>query len=84
MTMRADGRPSGSTVASVIACAFRISANASFSQLARSGSGSSGRSVGRAGLETRVLRQEAHRRFIHHFARRRHDARRRFTSVATV
>src|SRR5207245_8828136 len=48
--MRAEGRPSGSTVASVIACALRISAKASFSQLSRSGSGSAGRSVGSAGL----------------------------------
>src|SRR5439155_23461805 len=55
--MRAEGRPSGSTVASVIACAFRISANASFSQLSRSGSGLSGSSAGSAGLVTLFLQK---------------------------
>src|SRR2546422_4306898 len=55
--MRAVGRPSGSTVASVIACAFRLSANASFSQLSRSGSGSAGSSVGRGGLVTLFLQK---------------------------
>src|SRR2546430_16487673 len=56
--MRAEGRPSGSTVASVIACALRISAKASFSQLSRSGSGSAGRSVGSAGLGISSLLRE--------------------------
>src|SRR5258705_7093741 len=50
ITMRAVGRPSGSTVASVIAWAFRMSAKASFSQPSRSGIGSGGSSTGRAGL----------------------------------
>src|SRR2546426_12309985 len=56
--MRAEGRPSGSTVARVIACALRISAKASFSQLSRSGSGSAGRSVGSAGLGMSSLLRE--------------------------
>src|SRR5437762_12078444 len=50
ITMRAEGRPSGSTVARVIACALRMSAKASFSQPSRIGSGSAGRCAGRAGL----------------------------------
>src|SRR6267142_110388 len=70
--MRADGRPSGSTVASVIACAFRMSARASFSQLSRSGSGSSGSSVGRAGLITLFLQEGKRARHV-----RRTDGRRR-------
>src|SRR5438445_11554501 len=56
--MRAEGRPSGSTVARVIACALRISAKASFSQLSRSGSGSAGRSVVSAGLGISSLLRE--------------------------
>src|SRR2546422_8271597 len=56
-TRRAEGRPSGSTVASVIACAFLISAKASCCQLARSGSGSSGRGSGSAGLVTLFLQE---------------------------
>src|SRR5262245_6133751 len=56
ITMRAVGRPSGSTVARVIACALRMSAKASFSQPSRSGSGSGGRSTGSAGLGIARLR----------------------------
>src|SRR5439155_9404115 len=50
ITIRAEGRASGSTVARVIACALRMSAKASFSQPSRIGSGYAGRSAGRAGL----------------------------------
>lgn len=51
--MRADGRPSGSTVASVIAWAFRMDANASRIQLSRSSSGLSGRGSGSGGCTSR-------------------------------
>ncbi len=48
--MRADGRPSGSTVASVMAVAFLIDAVASASQAATSGKGSAGRGSGSGGF----------------------------------
>src|SRR2546430_10301642 len=50
MIMRAAGRPSGSTVATVIAVALRISLCASSIQLFSSGSGSSGSGSGRPGF----------------------------------
>src|SRR5437867_4193041 len=46
--MRAAARPSGVTVASVMAVAFLATAAASFSQASTSGSGSSGRGSGSA------------------------------------
>src|SRR3989338_2144585 len=52
--MRADGRPSGSTVASVIAVALRPLRPASSSQAAASGSGSSGSGSGSAGRMRRA------------------------------
>jgi hypothetical protein len=50
MTMRAEGRPSGVTVASVIAFALRISLRASSIHAWRSGSGSSRSGSGRPGF----------------------------------
>src|SRR6267142_5608599 len=79
ITMRADGRPSGSTVARVIACAFRMSAKASFSQASRSGSGSGGRSAGRGGLSIADLYLTASAGRLH-----RSGGRCRFTRVATT
>src|SRR5215468_9418001 len=71
MTMRADGRPSGSTVASVIAWAFRMSARASFSQLPRIASGSSGSSEGRAALIALFLQEGKRARHVRRTHRRR-------------
>src|SRR5437899_943225 len=70
-TRRAEGRPSGTTVASVIACAFLISAKASCCQLARSGSGSSGRGSGSAGLVTLFLQERERAGHVRRAHRRR-------------
>src|SRR2546426_9193024 len=70
-TRRAEGRPSGSTVASVIACAFLISAKASCCQLARSGMGSAGRGSGNAGLVTLFLQERERAGHVRRAHRRR-------------
>src|SRR5882672_4492972 len=70
-TRRAEGRPSGSTVASVIACAFLISAKASFCQLARSGIGSAGTGSGSAALVTLFLQERERAGYVRRPHRRR-------------
>src|SRR5262245_20435872 len=54
MTMRAAGRPSASTVASVMAVALRRDALASASQASTSGRGSSGRGSGSGAASARL------------------------------